>query len=142
MLLSQTVTSFIQFNKKKHLYFSKDNYFHYITSKIKNAYFITLFMVNTNYLVSVSDTGHKTQPLLWLHINFISDQGMNTSRRNFFLYGDNYFHFINPKKRKKYGISTQSSKPLCVCVKTNTSFQLQLVTSATFHVQKIFSIFL
>ena len=73
MLLSQTVTSFIQFNKKKHLYFSKDNYFHYITSKIKNAYFITLFMVNTNYLVSVSDTGHKTQPPLWLHINFISD---------------------------------------------------------------------
>ena len=43
---------------------------------------------------------------------------------------------------KKYGISTQSSKPLCVCVKSNTSFQLQLETSATFHIQKIFSIFL
>ena len=142
MLLSQTVTSFIQFNKKNTYIFQKTTIFIILLPKLKMhislLYSWSIQTIRSWFLILVIK---HNLPYGYTSISFQIREWIHQGETSFLMVTIT-FTSSTQNRRKKYGISTQSSKPLCVCVKTNTSFQLQLEISATFHVQKIFSIFL
>ena len=142
MLLSQTVTFFIQFNKKNTYIFQKTTIFIILLPKLKMhislLYSWWIQTIRSWFLILVIK---HNLPDGYTSISFQIREWIHQGETSFFMVTIT-FTPSTQNMRKKYGISTQSSKPLYVCVKRNTSFQLQLETSATFHVQKMFSIFL
>ena len=142
MLLSQTVTSFIQFNKKNTYIFQKTTIFIILLPKLKMhislLYSWSIQTMRSCFLILVIK---HNLPYGYTSISFQIREWIHQGETSFIMVTITFTSSAQ-NRRKKYGISTQSSKPLCVCVKTNTSFQLQLEISATLHVQKIFSIFL
>lgn len=115
MLLSQTLTSFIQFNKKNTYIFQKTTIFIILLPKwkmhISLLYSWSMQTIRSWFLILVIK---HNLPYGYTSISFQIREWIHQGETFFFMVTIT-FTSSTQNRRKKYGISTQSSKPLCVC---------------------------